>query len=394
MNIKKFAFCLKIIACLLVIVVFSIFTYRTFEYLKDKNEEPQKQIETKQEQEEIKEELPKEEKYNVSLIMTGDALIHSAVYADAKNNNKYDFKPMLEQIKPIVEKHDLAFYNQETILGGTEIGLSTYPCFNSPYEVGDAFIDAGFNIVSLANNHTLDRGVKAITNSRNYWNKKDVLVSGSATSIGERNNIEIKEKNNIKYAMLAYTTTTNGIKATKDYHVNIYSNEQAKKDIEHIRDKTDIILVSMHWGEEYNHNVTTKQKEIATYLSSLGVDIIIGHHPHVVEPIEYINDTLVIYSLGNIISAQRGVEKLTGLMVSVNIEKAVINDTTSINISDPTAELIYTYSTYNPRKNFKLYPYTKLNDKLLPNYKEYYNKFMNIVTSKSTRVIPVKLSEG
>lgn len=390
MKMKQFKYYIKIIFCIVIVTIFSFFTYKTIDYTINLEKNKEKTLNNKEE----KIEKLKEEKYNISLIMAGDALIHSALYADAKNNNKYDFKPMLEDIKPIIEKHDLAFYNQETILGGTEIGLSTYPCFNSPYEVGDAFIDAGFNIVSLANNHTLDRGVKAITNSRNYWNKKDVLVSGSATSKEERNNIEVKEINNIKYTMLAYTTTTNGIKAKHDYHVNIYNKEQVKKDIELMKDKTDIILVSMHWGEEYNHNITNKQKAIATYLSSLGVDIIIGHHPHVVEPIEYINNTLVIYSLGNFISAQRGVERLTGLMVSVDIEKTILENEMSINISDPTAELIYTYSTYNPRENFKVYPYTKLNEKILPNYKDYYKKFMNIVTSRSTKVIPVKLSEG
>ena len=390
MKMKQFKYYIKIIFCIVIITIFSFFTYKTIDYTINLEKNKEKTLNNK---EETIEKL-KEEKYNISLIMAGDALIHSALYADAKNNNKYDFKPMLEEIKPIIEKYDLAFYNQETILGGSEIGLSTYPCFNSPHEVGDAFIDAGFNIVSLANNHTLDRGVKAITNSRNYWNKQDVLVSGSATSKEERNNIEVKEINNIKYTMLAYTTTTNGIKAKHDYHVNIYNKEQVKKDIELMKDKTDIILVSMHWGEEYNHNVTNKQKEIATYLSSLGVDIIIGHHPHVVEPIEYINNTLVIYSLGNFISAQRGVERLTGLMVSVDIEKTILENEMSINTSDPTAELIYTYSTYNSRENFKVYPYTKLNEKILPNYKDYYKKFMNIVTSRSTKVIPVKLSEG
>lgn len=384
---KKFKFILEAIVCLLIISIFSVFTYKTIEYVTQLDDKPEKNVTNKPEE-------PKEEKYNISLIMVGDALIHSAVYADAQTNNKYDFKPMLTEIKPIIQNYDLAFYNQETILGGTNLGLSTYPRFNSPYEVGDAFIDAGFNMISLANNHTLDRGEKAIVNSRNYWNKQDVLVSGSATSTEERNNIEVKEINNIKYTMLAYTTTTNGLTASQDYHVNIYNKDQVKQDIESIKDKTDLIIISMHWGEEYNHNITNKQKEIATYLSNLGVDIIIGHHPHVVEPIEYINNTLVIYSLGNFISAQRGVERLTGLMVSVNIEKTVIQTQTSINISNPTAELIYTYSSGNPRKNFKVYPYTKLNEKILPNYKKYYNKFMNIVTSKSNKVIPVKLSEG
>lgn len=383
---KKFKLVLLSILLIALIILFIVFIYQTIKYtinLQDNIEKEKISIEEKT-----------EEKYNASLIMVGDCLIHSAIYADAKVNNSYNFKPMLEYIKPIIKDYDLAFYNQETILGGAKLGLSSYPQFNSPYEVGDAFIDAGFNIVSLANNHTLDRGSKAIINSRNYWNDKDVLVSGSATSKEERNNIKIKEINNIKYTLLAYTTTTNGIKAQKDYYVNIYNKDQVKKDIESIKDKTDVILVSMHWGEEYNHNITTKQKEIATYLSSLGVDIVIGHHPHVVEPIEYINDTLVIYSLGNFISAQRGVERLTGLMVGVNIEKLVDDEKTSINISNPTAQLIYTYSNGNPRRNFKVYPYTRLNDKILPNYKDYYNKFMKIITSKSDKVIKVTLSEG
>lgn len=375
------------IFCLLLIAFFAVFTYKTIKFTINLKEK-------KQQEEIISQDDPKEEKYHISLIMAGDALIHGAIYDDAKNNGNYDFKPMLDKIKPIVSKYDLAFYNQETILGGKELGLSSYPQFNSPYEVGDAFIDAGFNIVSLANNHTLDRGSKAIINSRDYWNKQNVLVSGSARTIEERNNIEIKEDNNIKYAMLAYTTTTNGLKSNNNYYVNVYNKEQVKKDIEQIKDRVDIILVSMHWGVEYNHNITDNQKEIAQYLSSLGVDIIIGTHPHVIEPIDYVDDTLVIYSLGNFISAQRGVEKLTGLMVSVNIEKTIVDNQKTISISDPTAELIYTYSNGNPRKNFKVYPYTQLNDKILPSFREHYKKYMNIVTSKSNRVKPVKLSEG
>ena len=105
---------------------------------------------------------------------------------------------MYTYLKEIVSKYDLAYYNQETILGGSEIGLSSYPAFNSPYEVGDAMIDAGFNLVSLATNHTLDRGTKAVINSRNYWNgQKDVLAVGSYSSTEERNQEKIITKNNM-----------------------------------------------------------------------------------------------------------------------------------------------------------------------------------------------------
>ncbi len=118
----------------------------------------------------------KEEKTSMSLIMCGDYLIHSSVYKDAaryQGGSGYDFKPMLTYIKEKVKGFDLAYYNQETILGGKELGVSDYPNFNSPYEAGDAMINAGFNLVSLATNHTMDSGEKAVLNSRNYWNKQE-----------------------------------------------------------------------------------------------------------------------------------------------------------------------------------------------------------------------------
>jgi len=323
------------------------------------------------------------EENKLSLVMVGDSLIHNAVYYDAKTDDGYDFKPMLEEMKTIISKYDLAFYNQETILGGAGIGLSHYPRFNSPYEVGDAFLDSGFNLVSLANNHTLDRGEQAIINSCNYWRSKDAYVSGSYCSQNERDNIEIREKNGIKYALLSYTTWTNGLKVPggKQYYLNIYNKELVKKDIESVRDKVDLLMVSMHFGSEYTHTPTNRQKQIASYLADLDVDIIIGHHPHVVQPIEYIGDTLVIYSLGNFISAQRGVSRLTGLMVSLDVEKD--NDTKKISFSNIEAELLYTHSDYlkGSRTNFKVYPYTKLTEELLPNHKMYYNKYMDIVLS-------------
>ena len=273
-------------------------------------------------------------------------------------------------------------YNQETILGGSELGLSTYPCFNSPYEVGDAFVETGFNLVSLANNHTLDRGEQAILNSNLYWlNKKYVVTSGSYSSWDSRNDIPIYEKNGIKYVFLAYTDSTNGISipSGKEYLVNVYSEEQVKKDIDSIRDKTDVIIVSMHWGEEYSFSITDRQRQMATYLSNLGVNIIIGEHPHVVEPIDYIDNTLVIYSLGNFLSAQRGIDRLTGLMVSLDI----IKDNSGISLENIKAGPTYTSSdTINEyRKNFKVYPYQNLNDSILLDYQMYYNKYMNIVLS-------------
>lgn len=339
---------------------------------------------------EVKKEVKKEKDYKASIVMVGDALIHWGVYNDAKQSDgSYDFKPQLSEIKPISSKYDLAYYNQETVLGGTALGVSSYPRFNSPQEVGDAFIDAGFNMVSLATNHTMDKGERGVTNSVNYWNKhKDkVVTSGQWLSNEEREKSisTIYEKNGIKYAFISYTIWTNGLETPrgKEYLNNVYSEEKAKADIAKVKDKADIIIVAMHWGTEYSLGVDWQQTKIANFLASQGVGLIIGAHPHVVEPVEYINDgkTFVIYSLGNLISDQEGNERLTGLMMAVDIKKKVdVDGTVTVTIENPKAELTYTKSNYS--KNFKVYPYSQLNTSILSNYESLRNKYQGVVSQR------------
>lgn len=338
---------------------------------------------------------------SISLIMAGDNLINDKLYnAAKKDDGSYDFKSMYSYIKDIVKNYDLAYYNQETILGGSEIGVSSYPAFNSPYEVGDATIDTGFNLVSLATNHTLDRGEKAIINSLNYWNNKsNVLTSGSYLSNNDRNKVNIKEVNNITYTMLNYTYGTNGIKVPegKEYLVNIWPctgnnpdndtkyqeyKEVVKKDILRVRDKVDLLIVAMHFGVEYTHVPTKYQIDMAEFLSSLGVDIIIGTHPHVIMPITYINDTLVIYSLGNFLSAQdtnNDYNTTVGLLSSIKITKSIDKDNnSSIKLSDLNNELIYTTN----KDGYKIIPFSNPDIKdYLNDYERVYNKYANIVRS-------------
>lgn len=339
-------------------------------------------------------EEPKVTETSLSLIMVGDCLIHGAIYDDAKTTNgSYDFSKMLELVKPIIQSYDLAFYNQESILGGVELGLSSYPRFNAPKEVGDAFLDLGFNLVSLANNHTLDKGKEGIYSSLDYWrNKENIMTAGSYSSEENRITPNIMEKNGITYALLAYTTTTNGLNTFKDepYLITVYDEELVKADIERLRDKVDLLMVSMHWGEEYTHTPTEEQKEIAEYLASLNVDIVIGHHPHVVQPIDFIDDTMVIYSLGNFIASQYGINKLTGLMAGITVKKTTIDNQITITLEEPTAQLVYVDSKITSyRYDYKLYPYNLLTDDILKNYKEHYNKYMGIVTSLNNKIIPL-----
>ena len=334
--------------------------------------------------------IRKPKMYEIKMFMVGDTLIHQSVYYNAGlSGNGYDFKPMIDLIKPISSSYDLAYYNQETILGGTALGLSHYPRFNSPQEVGDAMIDAGFNVVSLATNHTMDKGEAGVLASVNYWKSKpEIVTSGQWSSWEERNEVKTYEKNGIKYAFFSYTTLTNGLNTPsgKEYLNNVYSDSKAKADIEKVRDKVDVVMVAMHWGVEYSLNVSSEQERIANYLSSLGVDLIIGAHPHVVEPVQYINNgkTFVIYSLGNFISGQVGVEKLTGLMMEVTIRKEVdTRGNSTVSVVNPKADLIYTrYNTNSNNWNFKVFPYSQLNDNILPSYRSYYDKYKTIVSSR------------
>jgi len=330
-----------------------------------------------------KEEKETKKEYKLSMFMVGDALYHSAVYGDGKQaDGTYNYDKHLEYIKPIVSKYDLVYYNQESILGGTKLGLSSYPLFNSPQEVGDAFVKAGFNMVSLANNHTLDKGERGVISSNDYWKtKKGVVTAGSYNTAEDKDASHIHEKNNIKYAFLSYTTLTNGLKAPvgKEHYVNVYDKEKVKADVDAVREQVDVVMVAMHWGEEYIHNPNASQKEIAKYLSEIGVDIVIGSHPHVVQPIERIGDTVVIYSLGNFLSSQRETNKRVGLMATLNIVKTVENGETTVAINDVAGDLMYTYFNSN-LKNFKAIPFHKLTNEYLPGHeaiKTKYEAFIN-----------------
>ena len=341
---------------------------------KDKKieKEPEKKEETK-------EELPKEKR--MSLVAVGDALINATLYLNASTgNNTYDFSYMFTEVAPLIKDYDLKYYNQETIIGGKNLGVSHYPRFNSPDEIALNLIDIGFNLVSLANNHTLDKDEAGILHSVDFWRKQEgVVVSGQSDSFEDRNNIKVYEQNGIKYAFIAYTDMTNGLSypAGKDYLVNVYSDEQAKKDIESVRDKVDVVIVSMHWGEEYTHEPTYVQKREAKYLSSLGVDLIIGAHPHVIMPVDYIDDTLVIYSLGNFVSGQSplGIAKTIGLMVGMDI---VVKDG-KVSFENVDYKLLYTYCT-SYYTNYKVYPFDKLTDEILPNHEALEQEYMSIVT--------------
>ncbi len=334
----------------------------------------------------VKKETKKE--YKLSVAMVGDALYHTGTFTDGKQaDGSYNYDSQLTYIEPIISKYDIGYYNQESILGGKELGLSSYPTFNSPQEVGDAFQKAGFNMVSLANNHTLDKGIKGVSNSVAYWRKQKAVTAGSYDSAEDRTRSHIHEKNNIKYAFFSYTTSTNGIRVPqgKEYLVDVYSEEKVAADIASVKDKADVIFVAMHWGTEYTHTPTEEETTIANYLASLGVNVVIGAHPHVIQPIEHIGDTVVIYSLGNFISGQIGTEKRVGLLATLNVNKVIEDNETKISITDVTGDLLYTSYSSN-YQNVKVIPFANLNNSSLANYQTIKEKYEAIINKNDSTI--------
>lgn len=317
-----------------------------------------------------------------SMVMAGDALITDSILKDAyvKSTNNYQFSKMFKYVYEYIKDYDLRYYNQETPISGNSLGYSGIICYNTPSSFAIDMMNMGFNMISLATNHVMDgrlviknendyycdKNEEGIINNINFFKRFDkVYTSGIYDSNEDKDRIVIKKKNGISYTFLNYTYGTNmdGIIDYAPYLVNIYSNEKAKQDIEKVRDKVDVIFVAMHWGEENNPIPTEEQKKIASYLSKLGVNVIIGTHPHVVQPIEWIDNTLVIYSLGNLITAQSeeyDYSRLVGMMVDLKISKKG----NKIIISNPRCELTYSYFNIvnNKKTNFEVIPYSYMKE--------------------------------
>ncbi|WP_160914388.1 CapA family protein [Halobacillus litoralis] len=297
----------------------------------------------------------------VSLAAVGDLLIHKEVYNDAKTSSCYDFNPMFQEVTPYLLNADITFANSESIMGGAAIGVSTYPSFNTPFELGDTLKANGIDIVSMSNNHTLDRGVPAIENAINQWDFLGIKKVGSYLSPEERDKITTIKKNDITFSFLAYTYGTNGIPTPdgKPYLVNRIDKDLIASDIKRASSKSDVVVMSLHFGKEYERNPSADQKELAAFAAEQGADIILGHHPHVLQPPEWIQNTdgsksLVFYSLGNFLSGQEEKYRRIGGIAGMTVQKVKGMEGTSINIKEPRFKL--TYVDFENDQDFKVLP--------------------------------------
>lgn len=303
----------------------------------------------------------------VTLIAVGDNLIHNTVIsAGEQADGTLDYTSLYANIKLDIEKYDISVINQETILGGDSFDYTGYPMFNSPWEIGEAAIDAGFDIFTCATNHTLDMGWAGIEKEIEFFSDHTEAVQlGVNKDEAAYNQITYYEKNGITFAMLNYTYGTNGISLPEDkqWCVNLLEKEKVTQDITEARKHADVVIVFPHWGTENSHDISEYQEEYVDLFSDLGVDIVIGCHPHVLQPVQWVtnNETgkkmLVYYSLGNFLSHQIELDQLCGGMAEITIKK----NGDEIEIS--SAKLIPVVCHYNRDEdgNFKFDVY-KLSD--------------------------------
>jgi len=250
----------------------------------------------------------------LTIVAAGDNLIHEPIIKAGFVNGGYSFDSMYDKIREYILPADIAFINQETVLVNKDLGYSGYPLFGSPKEMGNAVIAAGFNVINHATNHIMDKGEAGIISSMDFWESKkdkDVHYLGIFRSEEDRAKRQvIVSKNNFKVGFLSYTYGTNGIPLPRGklWMVSLINQEKMAVDIKAIRPLCDYLVVSMHWGDEYKLTYNKEQEKLAAFLAEQNVDLVIGHHPHVIEPLVNIKRSdgvimPVFYSLGNFLSA-------------------------------------------------------------------------------------------
>ena len=239
----------------------------------------------------------------LSFLACPDNIFHPSVYYDAleraaRNNNvktdysdlhnaKYDFNYIYENVSDEIKNADIAYINQETLIGGTSGVISGYPCFNSPKPLADKVIDLGFDIVNVAHNHMLDSGdTRYLENCNKVFEEKGVDVIGFYPDEASTENITVIERDGIKIAFLSYTYGTNGIPLPQNsqFVIPTFNESLIKKQVALAKQVADVIIASCHWGYEDTFGVNSEQKKYATLMCELGVDVVLGMHPHVIQP--------------------------------------------------------------------------------------------------------------
>lgn len=342
LNYKKVAGC-----CILILVLLIMTTIIC-----------SKKIMTRTQPIETTEAAAVEEKKDITINMVaiGDIMCHTSNFQDAYNSEtkSYDFSYVFEDIKDYIKNADIAIGNLETTFAGKDAGYSGYPNFNTPEQLAQNIKDLGVDVVSTANNHSLDKKYNGLVNTLDELDKVGLSHTGTYRSVDEQNTILTKNVNGINIAFLSFTYGTNGIPVPKgkEYCINLIDNNLILDQIAKAKaTNPDLICVNMHWGVEYQLKQNATQENLADFLFKNGVDIIFGSHPHVLEPMEKrtitmddgtTKDGFVIYSLGNFMSGQVSENTQNTIILQLKITKHV--DDGKITIDDVNYVPIFMYN--------------------------------------------------
>ena len=279
---------------------------------------------------------PEEDKpINFTLTDIGDTLCHNTQYWDAYNSStkQYDFSYVYDNIKDYTSSADITIGSLETTFAGEDRGYSNYPVFNSPDSLATGLKDIGVDVISLAGNHALDYGYSGICRTIDVLDNVGISHLGTYKSAEDQNKILIKDVKGVKIAFINYTYGTNGIPVPSDkpYCLNLIDKDLISKQIKQAKGQNvDMIVACMHWGTEYKTSANDEQKELADFLFKSGVDIILGNHPHVIEPMEKktitlddgsTKDVFVVYALGNFTADQRAEITRDSAILNLDITK-------------------------------------------------------------------------
>lgn len=281
--------------------------------------------------------VPEDSVLTVTLCFTGDLMCHSTQFNYANvGADTFDFTGVYTEVKTFLSESDFTVGNLETVVAGKNKGYSGYPYFNAPDDFIYALKDAGFDLLITANNHALDQGWDGVKRTIEIINDNQLYQTGTFVSKEDRDSVRIFEINSIKIGFLAYSENTNGlpIPKGKDFAINLIDEELMKNDIVKAREKNvDVVLVHLHFGQEYLREPDDYQKQIVNKIIGLGADIIIGGHPHVIQPVNFfktnnaeLDSGFVAYSLGNFVSNQRWRYSDAGLILNIQISKNILSD--------------------------------------------------------------------
>lgn len=314
----------------------------------------------------VKESRPKETPITFTMTAIGDSLCHNTQYWDAynKETGEYDFSYVYEDIRDYTKYTDITIGSLETTFAGEERGYSNYPTFNTPDSLAKALKNIGVDIISLAGNHALDYGYTGLCRTIDVLDDAGISHLGTYKTAEEQEQLLIKNVKGVNIAFINYTYGTNGIPVPsgKEYCVNLIDKDLIKKQIQQAKEqKVDIIVACMHWGTEYRTTANSEQKELADFLFENGVDIILGNHPHVLEPMEKRTITLedgtekevfVVYALGNFTADQRDEITRDSAILNLTITKN-IDGKISIDKVDYVPIYMYKNTTVSTHK-FKI----------------------------------------